>query len=272
MIIWLASYPKSGNTWVRAFISTCLVGNSQKIFNNIGKIRSFPKKKEFFGIVDEKVLRKDHMKLFEYFISAQAKINENNKLNIMKTHNAWCSVKGFGFSNEKNTLGSIYIIRDPRSVAVSYAYHANISFEESVSIILKENYIGLNEKFYPEARLSWNHHVSTWTNNPLPKLIIRYEDLHKNQFKYFRSIVTFINKFLNNKIELSDDEIEEIINSCSFENLSKIEKEIGFIERAGERNFFRKGNVDEWQKCLPAKMIKKIETNCNDLMKKLNYL
>ena len=77
----------------------------------------------------------------------------------------------------------------------------------------RENYIGLNEKFYPEARLSWNHHVSTWTNNPLPKLIIRYEDLHKNQFKYFRSIVTFINKFLNNKIELSDDEIEEIIKS-----------------------------------------------------------
>ena len=70
MILWLASYPKSGNTWIRLLI-THYFSNNNNLFENINKIDSFPNKKQFNQIIDENSLKNEPLKLFEYFIEAQ---------------------------------------------------------------------------------------------------------------------------------------------------------------------------------------------------------
>jgi len=270
MIIWLASYPKSGNTWVRALLTNYLSKKITNVLVDIQNIQKFPRKDVFDGVVTEEVLKKDKLEIFKYFIAAQEKINQNNKLNILKTHNFAGSIRNNPFTNSKNTCGVIYIIRDPRSVAVSYARHANISFEKSVDYLLSKTRITINDEMYPEARLSWKIHAESWINSNLPKVLIKYEDLHKDTLKNFKSILSFIKKFT--KIEIDDVKIKKTIYTCSFKNLSKIEKEKGFKEKLGKENFFRKGEIDEWKNILPKNLIKKIEENFKNEMKEFNYL
>ena len=272
MILWLTSYPKSGNTWVRAFLGNYLGVNLGNTFDNIIKIKSFPQKKYFENIVDEKVLKKNGLEIFKYFIAAQKNINKNNKFHLIKTHNFYGSVKNFEFSNKENTAGFIYIVRDPRSVAVSYAHHENISFEQSVEQMFNENRIASNDKFYFEARSSWKGHLLSWLGSPYPKLLIKYEDLKKDPFHNFEIILKFINQFLDKKIDINAKKIDEIIKISSFESLSKLENEIGFKEKLGKTNFFRKGDIDEWKNVLSNEMIKKIEEKFNKEMKELSYL
>ena len=270
MIFWLASYPKSGNTWIRLLI-THYFSENDKLFENITKIDSFPNKKQFNQIIDENILQKEPLKLFDYFIEAQKKINTNNKLNILKTHNFGGSIRGNEFTNRENTCALIYIVRDPRSVAVSYAYHANISFEKSVEWLLDENRITYEKnKIYPEARLSWNINLLSWLNSPYHKLLIKYENLKKDTFKEFKSILTFLRKFT--KFDIDDQKIKNVIQDCSFGNLSKLEEQIGFQEKVGKINFFRKGETEEWKTKLPLDLIKKIEYKFHKEMKELGYL
>jgi len=270
MIIWIASYPKSGNTWVRALLSNYFLKKKTSIFDNIYNIKHFPREEIFEGIVDKKLIEKDQFELFKYFIPAQKKINENNKLNILKTHNFAGSIRDYPFTDSNNTCGVIYLIRDPRSVAVSFAYHDDISFEKSVDLLLNEKRIGINEKIYIEARLSWSIHAQSWINSNWPKVIIRYEDLHNDPLIYFKSILLFLRKFM--KFEIDDEKIKKTIDICSFKNLSEEEKRVGFREKKGSANFFRKGEIYEWKNILPKNLIKKIEQKFEKQMKELEYI
>jgi len=272
MIIWLASYPKSGNTFVRALLSSYLNTENENIFSKMKGIRSFPKKSSFHGIVDDDLVKKDHMELFKYFLSAQKKINENNKLNFVKTHNYFGSTNGYEFTNKENTAGAIHIVRDPRSVAVSYAHHSDIPFEKSVDLLLMDNRIGINNGGYPEARMSWKIHFQSWLNCPFPKLLIKYEDLNKDTYNNFKKILVFINQFLRNKFEIDDDKIRKTVENCSFDNLSKLEREIGFEEKEKNVRFFRKGRNNEWKDVLPDEQIKRIERSYLNELKKLSYI
>ena len=273
MIMWLASYPKSGNTWVRALLTNYLYNENYKenAFSKLDMIKSFPQKYAFKGIVDELELEKNYMVLFKYFIEAQKKINQDTNLQIIKTHNICGSVNNFEFTDKENTLGSIYILRDPRSVAVSYAYHANISFEKSVEIMLDEKRITLHSKIYPEARSSWKIHLRSWLNHPMPKIFIKYEELEKNTHECFKSILIFINKFIKKKIDINDQKILNAVQNCSFENLSKLENELGFVEKGKNVNFFRKGKTDEWKTVLSSELISKIEQEFSEELKEFKY-
>ena len=269
MIVWLASYPKSGNTWIRLLI-THYFSADKNLFENIKKIKSFPKKSQFDEIINEETLKNEPLKLFNYFIKAQEKINKNEKLNILKTHNFGGSIKGNEFTNKDNTAGLIYIVRDPRSIVVSYAYHADVSFDESVDWILDDNRMTFNDEIYPEARLSWNINLVSWMNSPYPKLLIKYEKLNTDTFNQFKSVLLFLRKFI--KFDLDDKKIKNVINDCSIKNLSELENKFGFKEKKGKENFFRRGEIDEWKKKLSLENIKKIEQKFYKEMKELKYL
>ena len=273
MIMWLASYPKSGNTWVRALLTNYLYNENYKenVFSKLDMIKSFPQKFAFKGIVEERELEKNYMMLFKYFIEAQKKINRDNNLHIIKTHNICGSINNFDFTNKENTMGSIYILRDPRSIAVSYAYHANISFEKSVEIMMDEKRITLHNKIYPEARSSWKIHLKSWLNHPMPKIFIKYEELETNTHECFKSILGFINKFIKKKIEINDEKILKTVKNCSFDNLSDLEKKFGFAEKGKNVNFFRKGKTDEWKTVLNKELISKIEKEFSEELKEFKY-
>ena len=121
-----------------------------------------------------------------------------------------------------------------------------------------------------EARLSWKVNYISWKKINMPKLIIKYEDLHNDTFGKFLEVLKFINQF--KKIEIDENKINEVIKKCSFSQLSENEKKIGFEEKKGEENFFRKGLVDEWKTVLKKDLVEKIEKECGEEMRELKYL
>ena len=203
MIFWIASYPKSGNTWLRLLITNYLwPTNNSNQFENLKNIEIFPQKKFFEGIVDEEVLKKDRFEIFKHFVSAQDKINLNDELNILKTHTAAVSIKNDPFTNPNNSCGAVYIVRDPRSVAVSHSYHHRYNFEKSTSNILNDKNLAFVGGLYTEARLSWKVHYISWKKINMPKIIIKYEDLHNDTFNKFLEVLKFINANCNSPVSV----------------------------------------------------------------------
>ena len=269
MIFWIASYPKSGNTWLRLLISNYLGSNDSNLFNNLKYIKRFPDKIFFEGIIDKEDLKKNDIQIFKHFISAQEKLNLNGELNILKTHNFAGTISGYPFTNSENSCGAIYIIRDPRSVVVSHAYHHEYNFEKSTNRILSTENIANNDG-YLEARLSWNVHYLSWKNINIPKIILRYEDLIYDPYNNFLKILKFINQF--KKINIDENKINDVIKKCSFKQVSDNEKKFGFVENKGKENFFRKGLVDEWKVVLKKDLIQKIEKELYKEMRELKYI
>ena len=270
MIIWLASYPKSGNTWVRALLTNYFSENSENIFDEIAKINRFPSQNFFDGIVDKDLIKNNKLEIFKHFISAQEKINLNKSINIIKTHNFAGAINDFPFSDLNNTSGFIYVVRDPRSVLVSYSFHSGMTFGNTLKTMLNPNLISTNSDGTPEARLTWKIHLKSWLNNNWPRIVIKYEDLHKDTYKYFKQILYFLGKF--KKIKIDEKKIKKTIEMCSFNNLADIEEKQGFIEKTEKSKFFRKGKVDEWKKELPKELIKEVEDNFREEMKLFGYL
>jgi len=271
MILWLSSFPKSGSTWLRSLISHYLDEDTNKtVFEKIKKIERFPSPSHFEKIINFEDLKDNKFDICKNWINAQKKINISEKFKILKTHNFGGAYKGNWFTNSKNTCGFIYMVRDPRSVIVSYAHHINASFEKSTEIICNENQYEFNEKNIVEIRSSWKINYLSWKKRDFPKLIIKYEDLSKNTFEVFFKVLTFLNNFI--KIKIDSNKINETIKACSFENLSKLENLNGFDEREGNEPFFRKGSTDEWKKVLKKDLVEKIEKEFFEEMKELNYL
>ena len=137
MIIWLASYPKSGNTWVRLFIESLLHTKDNKLDINNTKIRQFPLRKDFaeFNINENNI-----KEFISNCIICQDKINLDNKLKIFKTHNAFWKAENYAFTNDENTHGTIHIVRDPRNVITSLKNHFNLQdYNAAFEFIKNEN-------------------------------------------------------------------------------------------------------------------------------------
>ncbi len=270
MIIWLASYPRSGNTWLRAFLSNYLYRKEEETLKNLELIDLFPSEKYFSELINKKEISENKKNIFKYYVLAQDKLNLNNKINIIKTHCFAGKVEGNDFSNSENTAGFIYIVRDPRSVAVSNSHHEEVDIEKSVEQILNPNRFSNVQDIYMEFRSSWKNHYLSWAQKKWNCLFVRYEDLHSDPFTNFKKILIFIKKFM--PIEINEEKIKEVIEISSFKKLTKIENKLGFKENVSKEKFFRKGLIDEWKKALPKNLITKIEKNFEKEMKELNYL
>ena len=280
MIVWLASYPKSGNTWVRLFLRSYL-SKDKEVFNinqkpgDQFKINRFPN----YKILKEmQISSNNFFEIAKNWITVQEKINLNNKLNILKTHNALCTINGSKFTNKENTIGAIYIVRDPRDVAVSFSHHLGISLTEVVDLMINENHSIYESDFVPEKNgtgstllSSWANHYKSWKNYNLSKiLIIKYEDLVDKTFEKFYEIVSYLNKL--QKIEIDERKISNSIGLTKFENLQELEKKYGFEEPTSSKAFFRAGKIGSWRQELNNELSKKIEKYFNSEMKELNYL
>ena len=283
-IYWIASYPKSGNTLVRLFLSCYFFTSDGKltdfnviknitIFNNINifkKIDGFCNKKEFI---------ENPSLISSYWLKAQKKLFDLNpkKVFFFKTHNSRIKYNNNYFTNEKYTKGFIYIVRDPRSVLVSTKNHYNYpSYKKSLDNLFSDKHLSL-AKYHvlPEFLLSWKTNYLSWKNflndNPELGIIVKFEDLVNNSKKTFSKIITFIQK--KQKIKFDIDKFDNCLKSINFNNLKKIELTFGFDEkRSSGNNFFRKGLVDEWKKELPEEIIDEIERKYYDEMKEIGYL
>jgi len=283
-IFWISSYPKSGNTFVRIFLSSYLFtknGNFEdfKIINNIGGFNNIKIFKRIKNFCKKKDLIKDPTLISKYWIEAQKTIYElePKKLFFFKTHNSQIKFRNRRFTNENFTRGFIYIVRDPRSVIVSAKHHYNYkNYEIGLEYLFSERHISLARgNTLPEFLLSWQQHYLSWKRflkeNPNLGLILRYEDLVNDPNKFFYKILNFINS--KQKIEINEKKFNNALESTKFENLQNKESNIGFIERPKNApKFFRKGITDEWKKEISLDIIKKIEKKYFIEMKELGYL
>jgi len=283
-IIWIASYPKSGNTLVRLFLSCYFFTDdgNLKDFNIIKNITIFNNInifKKIDDIRDKEEFVKNPSLISNYWIKAQKTLYELNpdKVFFFKTHNSRIKYNDNYFTNEKFTRAFIYIVRDPRSVLVSTKNHYNyLDYKKSLENLFNEKHLSL-AKYHvlPEFLLSWKTNYLSWKqflkDNPNLGIIVKFEDLVKNPRKNFLKILTFIQQ--KHKIKFDNNKFNNSLKSISFNNLQEKELNFGFDEKSSpEKKFFRKGLIDEWKQELSKEIIDEIELKYYDEMKEIGYL
>ena len=278
MIIWLASYPKSGNTFLRSLLASYYYSeNGDFEFEQLKKIEQFPVNENFEKIG---ININDKFEVAKNYIKAQEEINKTKKLSFWKTHSSFCKLYNkYNFSDLKNSLGVIYIVRDPRNVVSSFARHNSKSINETVELLTNDLATG-NEKNEVEVYLgSWNFNYNSWKvfKNSNRYLLIRYEDLINDTENVYIKILKFINDLSNLKSPININKIRKVVKSTTFSRMKKLEEEQGFEESKvndlGKTvKFFNLGPKNNWKNLLSSQIIKKIEKKFNKEMLELGYL
>ena len=287
-IFWIASYPKSGNTLIRAILASLFftkdgifsfeILKKVLLFENFQRLNFIKKEniQDYKKLSDLKILSK-------YWLKMQSKENlglRDGEFCFLKTHSAQLTYFDNYFTDIKHTLGFIYIIRDPRDVLISYTHHSMNSLDESILHITNNtaalDYVEkkIEDKIEPYALLSrWDVHVKSWMLFRVPNLVLRYEDLIEKKKEIIYRIINFFEKNYNFKFHNIDHKIENIIASTDFETLKKNEEKYGFDEKINKDiPFFNVGKSQQWKTQLNSTQKNLIENEFRDEMVKFKYL
>ncbi len=295
MIIWLASYPKSGNTWLRVFLHAILFTEKGHVnFENLNNISQYPLRSHFKGLIKKPELldvkkKEDIEKIFSNLIPSQERINLDKKIRFFKTHFKNVQVFGKNFTNKENTLGVIHIVRDPRNVITSVQKHySKDNINEACDFILAEQrWIGnnyeevkntdkiLSDNYFPTFIGSWGNHYKFWKKTKKNYLLIKYENLINDPEKEFNKVINYLEKLINLKVD--KNKVKKAMETSSFENLKKLEQENKFKENVFNRSgskvpFFNLGKKNDWRKILKNEIRLKIENKFSSEMEELSYL
>ena len=283
MIIWIASYPKSGNTWVRSFLNSLFFSEDGNASLHI-KIGQYPLKSHFKKYIND---FSNINEIGKYWEVSQNLINTDRKFKFLKTHHVLCNINGNNFATIKNTLGVIYVVRDPRNVVTSvlnqylkknYTEAMNFMFDKNHCIdVESHSHKNLSNKEIMYTLIStWNNHYNSWKSFPKNYFLIKYENLIENPEKEFFKLSKYLSKILN--VKLDEEKIKIAIKSNSFENLKKLEETSGFFEavkneKTGKTNkFFNLGPKNKWQNLLDDETRNEIEIKFRKEMIELGYL
>ena len=278
MIIWISSYPKSGNTYIRSFLAAYYYSNNGKFqFDDLLKMEQFPNLKY------SKFKTKSMEETSKNWIYNQKSFFDKEKLNFVKTHNTLVEYKGNKFTTKNETLAAIYIVRDPRNLITSFVNHYSLTYEQAINFMIDEN-SSLIEKTADGDHSSftyintWSNHYKSWKNNKEFKtLFIKYEDLENKKEETFLTIINFLNNVNNNSEKIDDKKFKTSIKSTNFVNLKNKEKNEGFYEsvvskKTGKKiNFFNLGFNNRWEKILDRNTINKMNHIFKSDLEQLGY-
>ena len=279
MIIWISSYPKSGNTWVRSLLSAYYFSSDGEFnFDLLKNIRQFPSPFFFPGKVNTVE------EAASQWIPIQKKIKETKKVYFLKTHNVYGAYQGNHFTTPEYSLGAINIVRDPRNIITSLMNHFSINEEEALKMMgnVHRNLRDRNDKEnYATYSFisSWVKNYRSWklTKN-INKILIKYEDLENDIDNTFLKIIEFTNKIMKKNDGIDSKKLNRSIKSTEFDLLKKKEEKDGFEEaiyssdEGKTKTFFNLGRNNDYKKLLTKKTIKSIEEIFGEEMKELGYL
>ena len=283
MIFWIASYPKSGNTWLRALISSYYYSEDGKFDENIiSRIGQFPEKRHFTSFDYDQNVVTDTAR---FWLKAQEKINLDKKLNFFKTHNAFGSVNNNPFTDAKNSIGALYVVRDPRNVITSLKNHYELNTEQALKWMQNENNYIYDVHRFKQDGYSDFQFISSWITNykswkvqkKIPIKIIKYEELLGETFIVFKDIIEFINKTSGNNEKINKDKLKNAVNSTLFDKLKSSEEKNGFSEAITSKTsnkkipFFYLGPKNDWRKILDDELKNKLNNIYKQNLIELSY-
>ena len=283
MIIWLASYPKSGNTYVRAFLSAYYFSeNGQFDFSQISNIDQFPHEKFFKQRVNS------ISEASKQWVTIQREINKDKKIRFFKTHSFLGNYQNNEFTSPETTLGAVYIVRDPRNVLTSIKNHYSFDDDNALKMITdKKRSLMSNNGSHASLTFisSWAENYLSWLrDNRFRRLFVKYEDLITNKYETFRDIIVFTNTLMNKVEGVNKLKLQKAIESTNFNDLKKKEISETFdgsqssfkswrkFHSENKNLFFNLGPENNWKKILKTKISNKIEISFEKEMKKLGYL
>jgi len=271
-IIWLASYPKSGNTWTRLFLANYLMNAQEpvpinqahrfavgdavvKMYNRVAGREIDPQDLALCLRLRDPVLR--------------AIVANNADVNFVKTHNARVAPEKIDLIPDRYTRSAIYIIRNPLDMVLSYARHYGITQEDAANKICHPDNGNLpTETSVAQYLSSWELHVKSWmAYAPWKRLLVRYEDLLDDPETQFAKVLDLVG------VPVDKERLQRAIRFSSFDELSRQEDEQGFIERPEQSaKFFGKGQKDQWKTDLDPALAEMIRTKMGQTMKRYGYL
>ena len=265
-LTWIASFPRSGNTWVRALITAYINSGSVGI-NDV--MQTGDKQPDYYdGIIKKPICDWSTSDQALIKPAAMMRMLEDADGNMLvKTHDCNIDISGVAQIPHDITRAAIYIVRDPRDVALSFKNHYKTrSMSEAVDKVLDDKMVTRypNRGLYA-LQLSWKTHIRSWMRDlPYPVYTLRYEDLLSKPFEIFSEIVQFL------KLDYDAELVRKSIDACQFDKFQQQESEEGFRESVGQ-TFFYKGKDQKWDKDLDKSLQKRITDSCKNEMKALGY-
>ncbi len=276
-IVWIASYPKSGNTWLRIFFYHLLriTGGHPADEDDINKLdRASAYEGRLFGLFEQflgkplATATRDEVSAVRPQVHA-AIAQRSDALAMIKTHNLLGNLAGIPTVNTAVTAGALYLVRDPRDVALSLAHHLGTSTDEAIKVMATSGFHSDNtEETAFETWGSWSEHVYSWTMQPHDALmIVRFEDLLRDPVKQFTAVV----KHLRQKP--TPEQIAEAVELSTFDKLQAAEAKRDFRERSERADrFFRQGRAGEWRDKLSKDQVQRIADTHHEQMRRFGYL
>lgn len=275
--VWLVSYPKSGNTWLRLLLSNLLSGQEEpEDINNLSlAMHSLVIKAEIEAqtLVDPNLLTSQECDRFRPALMAQAWREAGNNDVFIKLHDAYRRLDDGMPVLGPAARAAIYILRDPRDVAVSLAFHNGKTLEHTVLQILSgKTRMGGGKPHQvqiPQPLLDWSSHVRSWTGQrDVPTYVLRYEDLHADTAVILGRVAAFLG------LAATPEKLDRAVRHADFSALQRQERQHGFRERQAKATaaFFRSGKVGDWRQMLTPDQAAAIEAAHGAVMAEFDYL
>ncbi|MEI4232287.1 sulfotransferase domain-containing protein [Roseovarius sp. D22-M7] len=271
-IVWMASYPKSGNTWARIFLANYMANMDRPVpINNAHRIAMGDSiTKMYERVAGHPIDVTDVDAVLRLRPGVLRGIVANNAdVNLVKTHNARTTARGVPLIPDQVTRSAVYMLRNPLDMVLSYARHYGMTPDEAVHVVSHpDNANPPDDQTVTQFMGSWSEHVRSWTAKaPYPILVLRYEDMLSDPRRSFAQLLAHLG------MPVDPARLDRAIRFSSFDELSQQEKAEGFIEKSPEsERFFARGESDQWKTDLPPRLVKKMKHAHRKVMKHYGYL
>lgn len=274
-IVWLASYPKSGNTWLRAFLANLVADRATPLSPD--ELRDYGDAEALAGryveLAGRPNLELSPEELAALRMDVHALIAQRARgTRLVKTHNFCGDFDGHALINWQVTAGAIYVVRNPLDVAVSMTHHFGLTLDEAIARLGDDRVASINDELFVSHFIgSWSTHAGSWADAaeraPGKVIVLRYEDLLDKPAKHFAKAAKLIG--------LGHDKtrIERAVKHTSFQTLSALERKHGFVESVDEKTqFFFKGRANQWRDALSRAQVQRIVEDHREQMRRFKYI
>jgi hypothetical protein len=271
-IVWLASYPRSGNTWLRAFLHNLLRNPAEPYdINRLTDFTLIDSDARWYRRLDP---RPASQYTKEEVAALRPRVHEAMTRAFpdtifVKTHNALMEDRGTPLISMELTAGAIYVVRNPLDVVLSYAAHFGLDVDAAIEAMARPHNesLGGQDHFVYEVFGSWSQNVASWAGQPSARLhVVRYEDMAGAPEAIFGGIAAFLG------LAVPAERLRRAIAHSAFGVLKAQEARSGFKERSlRSDSFFRQGQPGQWRKALTAQQITAVIGTHREQMVRFGY-